>query len=43
MVKRLDICLVTANLDASLKDCILTIDMPKTLHAKAVRLEPKAA
>jgi HSP20 family protein len=32
----------TAKVSASLKDGILTIDLPKAAHAKSVRIEPKA-
>ncbi|MFZ0735808.1 MAG: Hsp20 family protein [Candidatus Acidiferrales bacterium] len=33
----------TAKASASLKDGILTIDLPKAAHAKSVRIEPKTA
>lgn len=33
----------TAKVSASLKDGILTIDLPKAAHAKSVRIAPKAA
>jgi HSP20 family protein len=33
----------TAKVSASLKDGILTIDLPKAAHAKSVRIEPKTA
>ena len=33
----------TARARASLKDGVLTIDLPKAAHAKAVRIEPKAS
>jgi HSP20 family protein len=33
----------TSKVNASLKDGILTIDLPKAAHAKAVRIEPKPA
>jgi HSP20 family protein len=33
----------TSKVSASLKDGILTIDLPKAAHAKAVRIEPKAS
>jgi HSP20 family protein len=32
----------TSKVNASLKDGILTIDLPKAPHAKAIRIEPKA-
>lgn len=33
----------TSKVSATLKDGILTIELPKSLHAKAVRIEPKTA
>jgi HSP20 family protein len=33
----------TSKVSASLKDGILTIDLPKAAHAKSVRIEPKTA
>jgi HSP20 family protein len=33
----------TSKVSASLKDGVLTIDLPKAAHAKAVRIEPKAS
>ena len=33
----------TARVNASLKDGILTIDLPKAAHAKAIHVEPKPA
>ena len=33
----------TSKASASLKDGILTVDLPKAAHAKAVRIEPKVA
>ena len=33
----------TSKVNASLKDGILTIDLPKAAHAKSVRIEPKTA
>jgi HSP20 family protein len=33
----------TSKVSASLKDGILTIDLPKAVHAKSVRIEPKAS
>ena len=33
----------TSKASASLKDGVLTIDLPKAAHAKAVRIEPKAS
>ncbi len=33
----------TSKVNASLKDGMLTIDLPKAAHAKSVRIEPKAA
>jgi HSP20 family protein len=33
----------TSKASAVLKDGVLTIDLPKAVHAKAVRIEPKAA
>ena len=33
----------TAKVSASLRDGILTIDLPKAVHAKSVRVEPKTA
>jgi HSP20 family protein len=33
----------TSKVSASLKDGILTLDLPKAAHAKAVRIEPKSA
>jgi HSP20 family protein len=33
----------TAKVSASLKDGILTVELPKAAHAKAIRIQPKAA
>jgi HSP20 family protein len=33
----------TSKVSASLKDGVLTIDLPKAAHAKSVRIEPKAS
>ena len=33
----------TAKVSASLKDGVLTLDLPKTANAKAIRIEPKSA
>jgi HSP20 family protein len=33
----------TSKASATLKEGVLTIDLPKAVHAKAVRIEPKAA
>ena len=33
----------TSKASATLKNGVLTIDLPKAAHAKAVRIEPKAS